>query len=219
MPLRAAAAAHWCLRCSVGATTVIWSTVRSASNSAATRRANVVLPAPGVATARKSRGLVARYLVRARRCHARRELPPELLAALPSEPVTPTTVAACGGVSPNRLGGVTAIIRGLRRASQPAQRTGPPIDTKARCPGGAAPSAGCCRHDGRAQPATGRHRRDPRGPRRRCGRAHPGRRAAGRPAAARGQADATGRDPGRGQVLGRLDLRQGGDRGLLADVV
>ncbi|CRK53080.1 hypothetical protein RHCRD62_50283 [Rhodococcus sp. RD6.2] len=72
IPSRAADSAHWCLRCSVGATTVIWSTVRSPSNSAATRRAKVVLPAPGVATARKSRGLVARYFVRARRCQARR---------------------------------------------------------------------------------------------------------------------------------------------------
>src|SRR5690606_18982316 len=37
----------------------------------AMRSPKTVLPAPGVATARKSRGLVARYLVRARRCQAR----------------------------------------------------------------------------------------------------------------------------------------------------
>ena len=55
---RAAAAAHWVFRCSVGQTTVTPSTVPSASSSAAIRSANVVLPAPGVATARKSRGLV-----------------------------------------------------------------------------------------------------------------------------------------------------------------
>ena len=57
MPTFAAASAHWVLRCSVGATTVIRSTTRRASRSAATVSANVVLPAPGVATARKSRGL------------------------------------------------------------------------------------------------------------------------------------------------------------------
>ena len=39
--------AHCALRCSVGATTVTASTVPSASSSAAIRRANVVLPAPG----------------------------------------------------------------------------------------------------------------------------------------------------------------------------
>ena len=72
MPTRAAAAAHWSLRCSVGTTTVIWSTVRSASSSAAIRRANVVLPAPGVATARKSRGLAPRYFTNARRCQPRK---------------------------------------------------------------------------------------------------------------------------------------------------
>src|SRR5699024_4785457 len=70
MPARAAAAAHWCLRCSVGATTVIVSTVRSARSSVATRRPKVVLPAPGVATARASLGRAMRYLRRAVRCHA-----------------------------------------------------------------------------------------------------------------------------------------------------
>ena len=50
------ASAHWVLRCSVGATTVIRSTTRRLSRSAATVSAKVVLPAPGVATARKSRG-------------------------------------------------------------------------------------------------------------------------------------------------------------------
>ncbi len=56
MPTRAAACAHCDFRWSVGATTVSWSTVPSASISVATRNANVVLPAPGVATARKSSG-------------------------------------------------------------------------------------------------------------------------------------------------------------------
>ena len=55
MPNRAAAAAHWCLRCSVGVTMVRNATSRRASNSAATVSAYVVLPAPGVATSRKSR--------------------------------------------------------------------------------------------------------------------------------------------------------------------
>jgi len=54
MPTRAAASAHWTLRCSVGVTTRIRSIVRRAISSEATRKANVVLPAPGVATARKS---------------------------------------------------------------------------------------------------------------------------------------------------------------------
>ncbi len=56
MPARAAASAHWSLRCSVGATTMIRSTIRRPSSSAAADSAKVVLPAPGVATARKSRG-------------------------------------------------------------------------------------------------------------------------------------------------------------------
>ena len=72
MPTLAAASAHWVLRCSVGATTVIRSTTRRASSSAATESAKVVLPAPGVATARKSRGLRSKYAVSAAVCHARR---------------------------------------------------------------------------------------------------------------------------------------------------
>src|SRR4029453_16719234 len=60
-PTRAAAPAHCVLRCSVGPPTVTASTVRSASSSAAIRNANVVLPAPGVATARKSADLRRRY--------------------------------------------------------------------------------------------------------------------------------------------------------------
>ncbi len=52
MPTRAAASAHWVLRCSVGVTTVIRSTTLRASSSAAMVSAKVVLPAPGVATAR-----------------------------------------------------------------------------------------------------------------------------------------------------------------------
>ena len=72
MPTLAAASAHWVLRCSVGATTVIRSITRRASSSEATVSANVVLPAPGVATARKSRGLSAKYAVNAADCQARR---------------------------------------------------------------------------------------------------------------------------------------------------
>lgn len=71
MPATAAADAHWCFRCSVGVTMVTASIVRSDSSSAAIRRPNTVLPAPGVATARKSLGRFVRYLVSARRCHAR----------------------------------------------------------------------------------------------------------------------------------------------------
>jgi hypothetical protein len=71
MPTRAAASAHWVLRCSVGQTTVTASTEPSSSSSAAIRRANVVLPAPGVATARKSSLRRRRYSTRPRRCQAR----------------------------------------------------------------------------------------------------------------------------------------------------
>ncbi len=76
MPTCAAAFDHWCFRCSVGATIVTFAIVRSASSSLATRSANVVLPAPGVATARKSCGAAARYRDSATRCQARRGRPP-----------------------------------------------------------------------------------------------------------------------------------------------
>src|SRR5699024_12830341 len=61
MPTRAAASAHWVFRCSVGATTVMRRTVPSDSSAAAICSAKVVLPAPGVATARKSLGARLRY--------------------------------------------------------------------------------------------------------------------------------------------------------------
>ena len=61
MPNRAAASAHWCLRCSVGVTIVSVATSRRASSSAATVRAYAVLPAPGVATRRKSRRGCLKY--------------------------------------------------------------------------------------------------------------------------------------------------------------
>ncbi len=51
MPARWAASAHWRLRCSVGATTVMRSTARRASSSAASRSAN-----DGLACARCCRG-------------------------------------------------------------------------------------------------------------------------------------------------------------------
>ncbi len=56
MPMRAAASAHCFLRCSVGATTVICCTTWWCSSHEARVSAKVVFPAPGVATARKSRG-------------------------------------------------------------------------------------------------------------------------------------------------------------------
>src|SRR5579875_1773736 len=72
-PKRAAAAAHWSLRWAVGATT----TSRrgpslSASRLTAAVRANVVLPAPGVATARKSGSGQAWKRSRATFCQGRR---------------------------------------------------------------------------------------------------------------------------------------------------
>src|SRR5699024_12675021 len=72
IPTRAAASAHWVFRCSVGATTVTRCTVRVSRSSAATRSANVVFPAPGVATARKSLEAAAWYASNAAACHARR---------------------------------------------------------------------------------------------------------------------------------------------------
>jgi hypothetical protein len=49
------------LRCSVGVTTVRNAISRRASSSAATVSAYAVLPAPGVATSRKSRLLSRKY--------------------------------------------------------------------------------------------------------------------------------------------------------------
>ena len=60
MPTRAALSAHWRLRWSVGATTVSRCTTPESIRILATRSANVVLPAPGVATVRKSCGAVWR---------------------------------------------------------------------------------------------------------------------------------------------------------------
>src|SRR4051812_2746244 len=74
MPARLAASAHWVFRCSVGTTTTMRSIIRRPSSSLATERAKVVLPAPGVATARKSRGTSVKYSVIAACCHARSEV-------------------------------------------------------------------------------------------------------------------------------------------------
>src|SRR5450631_2156290 len=71
MPTREAASAHWVLRCSVGATTVTRLIKPMAKSSVARRSAYVVFPAPGVATARKSRGVERRYCVSASACQAR----------------------------------------------------------------------------------------------------------------------------------------------------
>ena len=72
IPTRPAASAHWLLRCSVGQTIVTFSTTPAPISSTAMRKAKVVLPAPGVATARKSCGEAAMYCSRAAACHARR---------------------------------------------------------------------------------------------------------------------------------------------------
>ena len=58
MPTLAAASAHCRFRWSVGATMVTRLTVPASISMDATRSAKVVLPAPGVATARKSLGWV-----------------------------------------------------------------------------------------------------------------------------------------------------------------
>src|SRR5690606_19194975 len=71
IPIRAAASAHCFFRCSVGATTVICCTTWWCSSHDARVSANVVLPAPGVATARKSRGCSWMYLSIAPCCQAR----------------------------------------------------------------------------------------------------------------------------------------------------
>src|ERR1700685_2647499 len=72
MPNRRAACAHWYFRCSVGVTTVTAATSRRASSSAATVRAYVVFPAPGVATSRKSRLGTWKYAWYAAFCHSLR---------------------------------------------------------------------------------------------------------------------------------------------------
>src|SRR3954471_19985820 len=71
IPIRAAASAHCFFRCSVGATTVTCCTTWWCSSQEARVRAKVVLPAPGVATARKSRGCSWTYLSNAPCCQAR----------------------------------------------------------------------------------------------------------------------------------------------------
>src|SRR5699024_853908 len=71
MPTRPAASAHWVFRCSVGATTVILRTTRACSWLVATRRANVVFPARGVATARETLSTRCRYSSRAAACQDR----------------------------------------------------------------------------------------------------------------------------------------------------
>src|SRR5690606_41609567 len=60
MPHRWAELAHWIFRWSVGTTTTTRCTIPDSRSSWATRSAKVVLPAPGVATARKSAGSWAR---------------------------------------------------------------------------------------------------------------------------------------------------------------
>ena len=71
IPIRAAASAHCFFRCSVGATTVTCCTTWWCSSQEARVSAKVVLPAPGVATARKSRGCSWMYCSSAPCCQAR----------------------------------------------------------------------------------------------------------------------------------------------------
>src|SRR5213592_3570243 len=71
IPIRAAASAHCFFRCSVGATTVTCCTTWWCSSQEASVSAKVVLPAPGVATARKSRGCSWTYFSIAPCCQAR----------------------------------------------------------------------------------------------------------------------------------------------------
>lgn len=74
MPTRAAASAHCVFKCSVGATTVTADTTPRLNSSDAARNANVVFPAPGVATAKKSCGSAPKYCCNACRCHNRKPL-------------------------------------------------------------------------------------------------------------------------------------------------
>src|SRR3954470_12548582 len=71
MSRRSAACAHWYLRCCVGTTTTtrritFWTSARRPAVSA-----KVVLPAPGVATARKLGELLASNWASASYCHGR----------------------------------------------------------------------------------------------------------------------------------------------------
>ena len=72
IPTFAAASAHCFFRWSVGATTMSWRTVPRLKSSLARVSAKVVLPAPGVATAMKSRGFFSKYFCMASACQARR---------------------------------------------------------------------------------------------------------------------------------------------------
>src|SRR6478672_9832238 len=118
MPTRAAASAHCVLRFSVGATIVTRSMTPRPSSSVATRNAKVVLPAPGVATARKSRGASSRYCSSAVACQARS------LDAVPQ--------AARSGNAGERWDAAAVLIRaptitksGRRHAEAPPSPVGP----------------------------------------------------------------------------------------------
>ena len=71
MSIRSAACAHWNFRCCVGTTTTTRRIARARSARRAAVRAKVVLPAPGVATARKLGDELASNCASASRCHAR----------------------------------------------------------------------------------------------------------------------------------------------------
>src|SRR5690606_13935871 len=117
IPIRAAASAHCFFRCSVGATTVICCTTWWCSSHDARVSANVVLPAPGVATARKSRGCSWMYLSIAPCCQAR-----SLLAvpqgARPGHAGGRWCEAGAAGVVTVSVGGVGRAAR-LRRTTEP----------------------------------------------------------------------------------------------------
>src|SRR5437867_2631260 len=72
MSKRSAASAHWVLRCWVGTTTTTRRAVRAVSARQTAASAKLVLPAPGVATARKSALARASNAARASRCQGRR---------------------------------------------------------------------------------------------------------------------------------------------------
>ncbi len=86
----AAARAHWCFRWAVGATTTSRDG-RLPSSWRAAVSANVVLPAPGVATARKSRLGEATKPSRAAFCQRRSRTVRVISRIAPERPTAPTT--------------------------------------------------------------------------------------------------------------------------------
>src|SRR4051794_16524994 len=125
MPMRAAASAHCFLRCSVGATTVICCTTWWCSSHEARVSAKVVFPAPGVATARKSRGCSWMYFSMAPCCQAR-SFPAVPQGARPGKAGERLWEAVVVTVSGSGHSGTWGAVRTGRKQPVRDTTTGPP---------------------------------------------------------------------------------------------